>query len=160
MTSLHRHFHCFLKILIFIAGGNDSFVVKNKFRAFWCLICLCSWIRSYLPPKKYWCDAMAAHSNCWSFIPYLCKIWLQLFDLRAKIYLLRYYHSVFGCLDNVSCCGTFGLNTLWWFYFWGHHKLHWSFNLIFCVKYLGYSMKFTPSKLFYKIEQCSLSQFL
>ena len=51
MTSLHRHFHCFLKILIFIAGGNDSFVVKNKFRAFWCLICLCSWIRSYLPPK-------------------------------------------------------------------------------------------------------------
>ena len=50
MTSLHRHFHCFLKILIFIAGGNDSFVVKNKFRAFWCLICLCSWIRSYLPP--------------------------------------------------------------------------------------------------------------
>ena len=71
MTSLHRHFHCFLKILIFIAGGNDSFVVKNKFRAFWCLICLCSWIRSYLPPKKYWQEAMA---GVWRHLPLILAL--------------------------------------------------------------------------------------
>ena len=34
-------------------------MVTFKFWAFWCIICLCSLIRSYLPPKKYWREAMA-----------------------------------------------------------------------------------------------------
>ena len=39
--------------------------------SYWCIICLCSRIRSSLPPPKYWWDAMAVHSNCWPLISYL-----------------------------------------------------------------------------------------
>ena len=42
---------------------------------FWCIICLCSWIRSYLPQKQYWWNAMAVHSNCSPLIPYLYYPW-------------------------------------------------------------------------------------
>ena len=52
-------------------GGEDFNQFLIDIPSFWCVICLCSWIRSYLPPKKYWWDTMAVHSNCWPLIPYL-----------------------------------------------------------------------------------------
>ena len=36
------------------AGGDGFNEYLMNIPSFWCIICLCSWIRSYLPPKKYW----------------------------------------------------------------------------------------------------------
>ena len=85
------------------------------------------------------------HLFYWHFLHHLCFILvlryfyipIAKFDSKkifVKMFWKYVYHCAFGWLDNVSCCGTFGLNTLWWFYFGGHHKLHWMFNLISCVK--------------------------
>ena len=78
--------------------------------SFWCIICLCSWIRSYLPPKKYCWDAMAVHSDCWPLIPYLyypCLIDTkeysrvsQMFKLVnqcwPQVFLVKYTHRIRG----------------------------------------------------------------
>ena len=51
-------------------------MVKKKFRAFWCIICLCSWIRSYLPPKnidrKPWpyCDVICRLSSLFNILAF------------------------------------------------------------------------------------------
>ena len=108
MTSLHRHFHCFLKILIFIAGGNDSFVVKNKFRAFWCLICLCSWIRSYLPPGhgRTVTSSAVTRSLLWCIQSYVIKsapwtiLWFRILGIFSVEYIKRLRAFMFKSCSN------------------------------------------------------------
>ena len=41
-NKCHVIFIVFSKFYIKSAGGDGKFVVINKFRAFWCIICLCS----------------------------------------------------------------------------------------------------------------------
>ena len=36
------------------AGGDGFNEFLMDILSFWCANCLCNWIRSYLPPKKYW----------------------------------------------------------------------------------------------------------
>ena len=72
-NSMHSHviFIAFFKLQIENVDGDDFNQFLMDIPSFWCIICLCSWIRSYLPPKKYWWDAITVHSDCWPLIPYL-----------------------------------------------------------------------------------------
>jgi hypothetical protein len=66
-NKCHVIFIVFFKFYIKSAGGDDKFVVINKFRAFWCMICLWSWIRSYLPPKK-------SDRKPWLYCDVICRL--------------------------------------------------------------------------------------
>ena len=72
----HVIFIVFFRFWTKSAGGDVIFVVKKKFRAFWCIICLCSWIRSYLPPKNFdrkpWpdCDIICHLSSLFNTLVY------------------------------------------------------------------------------------------
>ena len=63
----HVIFIVFFRFLTKSAGGDVIFVVKKKFRAFWCIICLCSWIRSYLPPKNI-------DRKPWPYCDIICRL--------------------------------------------------------------------------------------
>ena len=70
------HFGCFLWILNEKNYGGEDF---NQFLmgipSFWCIYCLCSWIISYLPPKRYW----------WQYIVTVATYPLHLFITLATI---------------------------------------------------------------------------
>ena len=55
-NSMCRHviFVVFFKFWIENATGDDFNQFLMDIPSFWRIICLCSWIRSYLAPKQYW----------------------------------------------------------------------------------------------------------
>ena len=60
LTKYHVIFVVFFKFGIEKAGGEDFNQFLIDIPSFWCIICLCSWIRWYLPPKIL----VAVHSDC------------------------------------------------------------------------------------------------
>ena len=59
ITKCHIIFIVFFKFEIKNAGGEDFNQFLMDIPSFWCMIFLCSWIRSYLPPKEYWWQYIA-----------------------------------------------------------------------------------------------------
>ena len=52
ITKCHVIFIVFFKFWIKDAGGEDFNQFLKVIPSFWFIICLCSWIRSYLSPKS------------------------------------------------------------------------------------------------------------
>ena len=71
------------------AGGDGFNEFLMDIPSFWCIICLCIWIRSYLPPKKYW----------WQYI-LTCTVYsLSLLPLALTVDVFYFY----DCGIESSC---------------------------------------------------------
>ena len=63
--ALSSHFsHLMCSHVVWSCGGDGFNGFLMDITLFWCIICLCSWNRSYLPPKNVW----------WQFISVLYRL--------------------------------------------------------------------------------------